>query len=124
MAYVTLDAQGNIAGAFARPQPDFPGYAEIADDDARLIAWRAALAAPAVPAIISAMQAKVALSRAGLLASVAAWVSSQAAETQLIWSTAPAFSRGSNLLNAAAAALGLTSAQVDGLFITAAAIDP
>ena len=77
-----------------------------------------------VPQTISAMQAKVALSRAGLLTSVQTWVNSQSAETQLIWNSASSFDRGSALIASAAVALGLTSAQVDALFVTAAAINP
>lgn len=82
-------------------------------------------AAPApVPRSVSAMQAKVALSRAGLLTQVQTWINGQDAETQLIWNSAPTFSRNSTLLANAAAALGLTSAQVDALFATAAGIAP
>lgn len=80
--------------------------------------------APSVPQSVSSMQAKVALSRAGLLSAVQSWVSSQNAEAQLIWGSATTFSRDSAILNGAAAALGLTQAQVDQLFITAAAINP
>jgi hypothetical protein len=79
---------------------------------------------PAVPQVIGAMNAKVALSRAGLLASVQTWVNTQSAERQLIWNTATDFRRDSPLIAAGAAALGLTSAQLDQLFITAATIQP
>lgn len=79
---------------------------------------------PPIPQTISAMQAKVALSRAGLLTPVQNWVASQNAETQLIWANASSFSRDSTMLNGAAAALGLTPAQVDALFVTAAEINP
>lgn len=77
-----------------------------------------------IPQSVSRMQAMVALSRAGLLAPVQSFVAAQDAETQLIWSSAPDFSRGSVLLARAAAALGLTADQVDALFVTAAAINP
>jgi hypothetical protein len=73
---------------------------------------------------VTRMQAIIALSRAGILASVQSWITSQGAETQLIWNNAPNFSRNSTLLNAAATALGLSSAQVDALFITAQSINP
>jgi hypothetical protein len=79
---------------------------------------------PLTAQTISNMQAKVALSRAGLLAAVQAWVNTQSAETQLIWNTTPGFSRNSTLIANGAAALGLTSAQLDQLFITAATIQP
>ena len=66
----------------------------------------------------------VALSNAGLLTAVQNWVAGQDATTQLIWANASAFSRGSSLLNGAAAALGLSGAQVEQLFVAAAAVDP
>lgn len=77
-----------------------------------------------IPSPVSRMQAMVAMSRAGLLTSVQNWITTQDAETQLIWNTATDFSRSSTLLNNAATALNLTSAQVDQLFITAATIVP
>ena len=80
--------------------------------------------ATAVPYKIDAMQAKVALSRAGLLTAVQNWINTQSAEDQLVWNTAPAFRRDSALIAAGMAALGITSAQMDQLFISAAAINP
>jgi hypothetical protein len=77
-----------------------------------------------VPQEVSVMGAKVALSRAGLLTTVEAWINTQSAERQLIWNTATTFRRDSALIAAGAAALGLTSAQLDALFITAATINP
>lgn len=79
---------------------------------------------PGTPMTVSAMQAKIALSRAGLLNQVNTWVNSQNAETQLIWNNAQNFNRNSALLNAAAQALGLTQNQVDQLFITTQGINP
>jgi hypothetical protein len=79
---------------------------------------------PSVPQVVGAMNAKVALLRAGLLPSVQAWVNTQSAEQQLIWNTATDFRRDSALIAAGAAALGLTSAQLDQLFITAATVMP
>jgi hypothetical protein len=76
-----------------------------------------------VPQSISSVQAKVALLRAGLLGSVEAWVNTQGAETQLVWNTTPAFNRNSGLIATGGAALGMTSAQLDALFITAAGIN-
>jgi hypothetical protein len=76
------------------------------------------------PASVSRMQAMVALNNAGLLTQVQAWVAAQDATTQLIWSNAQTFSRQSELLGRAAAALNLTSAQVDQLFVSAAAVNP
>ena len=42
MAFVTLSDDGlKITGVFANPQPQSVGYAEIADDDARLVIFLA-----------------------------------------------------------------------------------
>jgi len=120
MPYVQRDGSNNIVGVFANAQP---GYATelVAANDASITAF---LAKAAVPQLVSSMQAKVALSNAGLLSSVETWVNAQDATTQLIWSSAVSFNRGSALIASAAAALGLTPAQVDTLFTTAAAINP
>ena len=85
--------------------------------DAELIAY---LAPP--PPAVSRVQAMVALSNAGLLTAVQNWVAGQDATTQLIWANASAFSRELSLLNGAAAALGLSGAQVEQLFVAAAAV--
>ncbi len=79
---------------------------------------------PPVPQSVSAMQAKVALSRAGLLSVVESWVESQGDEAKLIWSAATTFSRNSELITSASAALGLSSSQVDALFQAASGINP
>jgi hypothetical protein len=118
--YVQRDASGGIVGVYAVPQPGYAAEA-LADDDPAVVAY---LNRPPVPQVVSSMQAKVALSRAGLLTNVENWVNAQSAETQLIWNTATTFSRDSQLLNTAAGALGLSSAQVDQLFVTAASINP
>jgi hypothetical protein len=120
MCYVRRDGSGNIVGVFAWPQDD--AVEQLADDNADVVAF---LNPPAiVPQTVSRMQAMVALSRAGLLTPVQTWVAGQDAEIQLIWNNAPDFSRDSTLLANAAAALGLTAAQVDALFVSAAAISP
>lgn len=80
--------------------------------------------AASVPQSVSALQAKVALSRAGLLPSVQTWVGTQSTEIQLMWNSATSYSRTSTLINSAAAALGISQSQLDQLFITAATIAP
>jgi hypothetical protein len=120
MAYVQRDGGGNITGVFANPQP---GHATefVADNDASITAF---LAKASVPQVVSAMQAKVALLNAGLLSSVQTWINAQDATTQLVWNSATTFSRQSTLIAQAATALGLSSAQIDTLFVAAAAINP
>lgn len=79
---------------------------------------------PVVPQSVSAMQAKVALSRAGLLSMVETWISGRGGEEQLIWNTATVFNRNSELIANAALALRLSKDQVDSLFVTANEINP
>lgn len=101
------------------PNDDMPEGPFDDATDAELIAY---LDPP--PPTVSRLQAMVALSDAGLLSAVQKWVAGQDATTQLIWANASAFSRASSLLNGAAAALGLSHAQVDRLFVAAATVDP
>ena len=77
-----------------------------------------------IPQSVTSMQAKVALLRAGMLDAVQAWINTQSAETQLVWNSTSTFARDSQLLTNAAADLGVTSAQIDDLFTTAATISP
>lgn len=77
-----------------------------------------------VPASITASQARVALHRAGLLTSVTALVDNPATDTEIkiFWEYEVTLDRASPALNAMAAALGLTSAQVDDLFRVASQV--
>ena len=77
-----------------------------------------------VPPSIKASQARVALHRAGLLASVTALVDNPAtdAEIKIFWEYEVDLDRDSPALNAMAAALGLTSQQLDDLFRTGSQI--
>lgn len=93
-------------------------------------AVRAALGVPEpppyvepVPASVSRFQARAALHMANLLTSVeAAIAASDNVVAQLAWADAVAFERTSPTITAMAGALGLTEAQVDDLFRTAAGI--
>ena len=75
-----------------------------------------------VPYEITAFQAKAALLNAGLLAGVTTYMTTAPAFDQLAWASSTTFQRDSITLNRAAAALGMTSNQVDQLFIEAARI--
>lgn len=80
--------------------------------------------APAVPipASISPAQARLALLGAGLLDQVEAAVSAADLVTQIAWQQATSIERDSPTVAALSAALGLTSGQLDALFIAGAAI--
>ena len=88
------------------------------------VAKTAAYVAPPVPVplSVSRRQAKRALLAAGLLSSVEAAVAGASAEVQIDWADALEFRRDSPTIAALAAGLGLTGAQIDDLFRTAATI--
>ncbi|HML29830.1 MAG TPA: hypothetical protein PKE16_13510 [Hyphomicrobium sp.] len=79
---------------------------------------------PVVPASVTTYQAMAAMLRAGLLDQVKTLMASDAASPQakLAWEKASAFERDSVFINSLGSALGLTSQQIDDLFIAAAKI--
>lgn len=96
-------------------------------------AWRAAGNQPApctppvpsVPQSVTRLQAKAALLQAGLLDAANAHFAQAGADplARLAWAEATTFERDSRLVAATAAALNLSSAQVDDLFRTASEIN-
>jgi hypothetical protein len=79
---------------------------------------------PPVPEIVSRFQARAALYIAGRLADAeAAVAASNDPLTQLAWAEAVEWKRSSPALNALAGAIGMTQADVDELFRTAASIE-
>lgn len=76
----------------------------------------------AVPASVSAFQARAALFAAGLLDDVEAAVAAADRLTRIAWESAQAFERGSPTIATLAAALGLSDEQLDDLFRAAAEI--
>lgn len=75
-----------------------------------------------VPSSISPAQARLALLGAGLLQQVEAAVAAADLVTQIAWSQATSIERDSPTVAGLSAALGLTSAQLDALFIAGASI--
>lgn len=80
---------------------------------------------PGPPQVVSRFQARAALHLAGLLTAVEALMADPATDplARLAWTDAQEFRRTSPTLVAMAAALSLTDAQLDQLFITAAGIE-
>lgn len=82
--------------------------------------------APAIPESVSRHQARLALLGAGLLAQVDTVIDSlpspQKEAARIDWEDASEFRRDSPLIAQLGPALGLTSAQIDALFVQAAAI--
>lgn len=74
-----------------------------------------------VPQTVSRYQARAALLEAGLLEAVETHFSAlpDSSLDKLAWKEAPTVNRGSEALEAAASALGLSPEQVDGLFLRA-----
>ena len=80
--------------------------------------------APEVPDVVTRFQARAALHLAGLLGSVEAMMASPDAPAlaSLAWRDAQDFRRDSPTVLAVAAALGMSSEQIDALFVSAAGI--
>lgn len=101
------------------------GTGEIVEADT--ITWPEPPAPPApVPESVTMRQARLALHAAGLLAGVDAAIASmqEPAKTAaaIEWEYASEVERNAGLVPAMAAALGMTDAQIDDLFITAATL--
>lgn len=99
-------------------------------DYAAFLAWRSAGNTPTpytaptvVPYSVTPFQAKAAIYNAGLLPAVQAAIAAASPIAQLAWSDATEFTRDSPTIAALSAQLGLSSAQVDALFVAAAAIE-
>jgi hypothetical protein len=77
---------------------------------------------PAVPSEITPAQAKIALSRAGKLSAVEAAIAAAGGETAIWWREALSFRRDHPAISAMGAAAGMTSSDVDALFVVASKI--
>lgn len=75
-----------------------------------------------VPTAITPLQGRIALKRANLLETVEAAIIAANGETQIWWEYATLWHRAHPVLNALGASLGLSSEQIDALFIAAGAI--
>jgi len=101
------------------------GTGEIVEADT--ITWPEPPAPPVpVPQSVTMRQARLALHAAGLLSSVDAAIASmqepQKTAAQIEWEYASAVERNAGLVPAMAAALGMSEADIDDLFITAATL--
>lgn len=77
---------------------------------------------PTVPSSVSMRQARLALLNAGLLDTVQAYIDGAPKATQIEWQYATDVWRARDLVSGIGSQLGLTSDQIDALFIAAAAI--
>lgn len=76
-----------------------------------------------VPEVVSRFQARAALLQAGLLSVAETAIANGDPIQQLAWADAQEFRRASPTVAAIGAALGLSEADIDDLFIAAAAIE-
>lgn len=99
-----------------------PGSVKITDAEAEALR---PVPAPVVPQVVSRFQARAALHLAGLLDDVEALMAAPGtpALAKLAWADAQEFKRNSPTVLSLSASLGLTEAQLDALFITAAGIE-
>lgn len=102
--------------------PDFTG--SVPDADASEWRWSDGqiVAAPKVPASVTPRQVRLLLLSQNLLSQVEGIIAQSDEATKITWAYASEFRRDDPLLTALAGQLGLTSEQVDGFFIAAAAI--
>ena len=93
---------------------------------AELAAMRAAASAPTVPQEVTMRQARLALLGAGLLPSVEAAIDALAepkkSAARIEWNHSQSVQRSRGLVVELGTALGLSSAQIDALFVAAAAL--
>jgi len=104
-----------------------PNYNPVSLSQVQTIqaAKEAAAIASTIPNTVTPFQAKAALLNAGLLTNIIAIINdpSTPAITKLAWDNVTEFTRDSPLLNGLAQTLGLTSTQVDALFLAASKIE-
>ncbi|WP_119167118.1 hypothetical protein [Algihabitans albus] len=98
-------------------------YARIIGESVEIAAYEPP--PPEVPAIVSRYQGRQALRDAGLFDQVVALVNDPATaeEVRVRWEDLTVFERHSPLIAALAPSLGLSKAEVDALFVAAAAIE-
>ena len=129
--------RGGLVVNVARAEPDWPGLAdydqavELAEDQAVAPGHTFdgsvfAAPAPRVPAAVTMRQARLALLGANLLSSVDTAIDALPEPTKsaarIEWEYSNELQRGNALVAALTPALGLTSEQVDALFIAASTL--
>lgn len=125
--YIAAATPAAWMGQTSTPPPAFDGA--TAGCFWRGTAWELVQAVPAaaqVPTQVTMRQARLALLGAGLLSQVNAAIASlpspQKEAAQIDWEFAATVDRSFGLVPAMGAALGMTNAQLDALFVQAAAL--
>ncbi|UGA46806.1 hypothetical protein HU230_0012485 [Bradyrhizobium quebecense] len=112
---VVNDGTGPKISAWNRTDITQPTQAAIEAVDTDTL-----LAAQAVPQTVTPLQARLALLGAGLLDQVTAAVNAAGGATLITWNYAAQFDRNDPMILSLGAALNLTAAQIDALFVQAA----
>ncbi|MFM0141723.1 hypothetical protein [Paraburkholderia sp. RL18-085-BIA-A] len=126
--YCILGSNGSVLTTFQNSQlsTNQNGYTEIPVDGGQVgQVWNgtAFVAGPTpVPQTVSAAQMMMALSQQMYYSAVTAYVSSLPVAEQFAFNRAGDFERNDPLINSLSANVPLTSAQIDALFIAAAAV--
>ena len=141
ISYVIYDNAGVLTGAFLQAiQPEHEA-AHIIVTDAERLAWvnyRANEARdgvelapvvtpqPVIPQSVTMRQARLALLQAGQLAAVSSAIAGMTGvagdKARIEWEFSSEVLRGQTLVGSMAAVLGMTSAQTDAMFVTAASL--
>jgi len=102
-----------------------PTTANEANAEAELpILWASPYRAPApIPQSVTPLQVRRALNQAGLRSSVEAAIAAASQDARDAWEFASVINRDNPILDSMAAALGMSSAQVDQLFVLAASFE-
>lgn len=117
MVWVQRDTLGNINGVLANQSPGFADE-ELPDNDPSVMSYLANVR----PQTVTQKQARLALLGAGLLDQVNAAVLAAGGAVQITWEYSDLINRTDTLIVAIGASLGLTSAQIDALFVTASTL--
>lgn len=117
----TAQGWSSAAGAYVSAYP--PERVTHIDSEASLATVLAAYGLPGPVAVpvgsVTPRQARLALQQAGLLAAVTAWIAAADEATRIEWEFALEVRRDWPPITACAGALGLSEAQLDGLFARA-----
>lgn len=137
MNYVTYNTGGKLTGSYQQElQPEHEeNHIEVTEQQ-RLewVIYRANSArngvevtpvlppVAQVPQTVTMRQARLALSAAGLLASVQTAINAGSDAAKITWEYSSEVQRNNGLVPTMAASLGMTETQIDNLFIAAAAL--
>ena len=117
--FVQRDNDGKIIGVYGPKQPGI-AEEELSDDHPEVVAFLNP--APKIPQVVTMRQARLALHAAGLLDAVNAAITQAGGAAAIEWEYAQELKRDHPLVVSLTPTLGLTSEQLDALFMQAATL--